>query len=101
VDEKINQLANLDIQTVLYRIVQEQVLNILKHSDARNVQVKAFVADKKIHMIVEDDGIGINLKLIQYGKGFSNIQEKTEALNGSFNLESVEGRPGFKLEVII
>ncbi len=101
VDEKISQLANLDIQTVLYRIVQEQLLNILKHSDARNVQVKVFMADKKIHMVVEDDGIGINLKQIQYGKGFSNIQEKTEALNGSFNLESVEGRPGFKLEVII
>lgn len=100
-DERINQLANLDIQTVLYRIVQEQVLNILKHSNARNVQVKVAVKDKKIHMSVEDDGTGINLGLVQYGKGFSNIQEKTDALNGSFNLFSEEGKPGFTLEVII
>ena len=101
VDEKINQLANFDVQTVLYRIAQEQVVNILKHSDARNVQLTVEVMDKKIKMIVEDDGTGINLKLIQYGKGYSNIQEKTEALDGDFNLESVEGKPGFKLEVII
>ena len=101
VDEKINQLANFDLQTVLYRIAQEQIVNILKHSKARNVQVAVEVMDKKIKMIVEDDGTGINLKLIQYGKGYSNIQEKTEALDGDFNLESVEGKPGFKLEVII
>jgi signal transduction histidine kinase len=57
--------------------------------------------EKKIKVVVQDDGAGINLKQIQYGKGFSNIQEKTEALGGNFNLESVEGRPGFKLEVVI
>lgn len=101
VDERINELANFDMQTVLYRIAQEQVMNILEHSDARNVQLTVGLMDKKIKMIVQDDGTGINLKAIQYGKGYSNIQEKTEALDGDFNLESVEGKPGFKLEVII
>lgn len=101
VDDSINQLANFDVQTVIYRIVQEQVLNILKHSEARNVQVKILADNKRIKIVVEDDGMGINPKAIQYGKGFSNIQEKTEAMDGSFNLESVEGKPGFKLEVIL
>jgi two-component system sensor histidine kinase UhpB len=101
VDDAINQFANFDVQTVIYRIVQEQMLNILEHSEARNVQVKVQLSGKKIRVIVEDDGMGINLKAIQYGKGFSNIQEKTEAMDGSFNLESVEGKPGFKLEVIM
>ncbi|MBL0356738.1 MAG: PAS domain-containing protein [Chitinophagaceae bacterium] len=101
VDDNINQFANFDVQTVIYRIVQEQVLNILKHSVARNVQVKVQAVGKKIKIVVEDDGMGINLKDIQYGKGFSNIQEKTEAMDGSFNLESVEGKPGFRLEVMM
>lgn len=101
VDDNIKQLTNFDLQTVIYRIIQEQTLNILKHSEARNVQVKVQSLDKKLKITVEDDGMGINLKTIQYGKGFSNIQEKTEAMDGSFNLESVEGKPGFKLEVII
>ncbi len=101
VDDHINAYANFDVQTVIYRIVQEQALNILKHSAARNVQVNIQWTGKKIRILVEDDGMGINLKGIQYGKGFSNIQEKTEAMDGSFNLESVEGKPGFKLEVIM
>lgn len=100
-DEKLNSLANFDVQTVLYRIIQEQVMNILKHSEARNVMISVEVNDKKIKVVVQDDGTGINLKQIQYGKGYSNIQEKAEALGGDFNLESVEGRPGFKMEVVI
>lgn len=101
VDDNLNTVANLDLQTVLYRIAQEQVINIEKHSNARNVLIKVELNGKKITMVIEDDGTGINLKSIQYGKGFSNIQEKTEALDASFNLESVEGKPGFRLEVII
>lgn len=101
VDEKLNSLANFDVQTLLYRMIQEQVVNILKHSDARNVMVSLEVIERKIKVVVQDDGTGINLKEIQYGKGYSNIQEKAEALGGDFNLESVEGKPGFKLEVIV
>jgi two-component system, NarL family, sensor histidine kinase UhpB len=101
VDEKLEQLAKVDVQTVLFRIIQEQVMNILQHSDARNVMISVQVNERKIKIVVQDDGTGINLKKIQYGKGYSNIQEKTEALGGDFNLESVEGRPGFKLEVVI
>lgn len=101
VDDNLDALAKVDVQTVLYRIIQEQLMNILEHSEARNVMVSVQARDKKIKVVVHDDGAGINLKNIQYGKGYSNIQEKTEALGGDFNLESVEGRPGFKLEVVI
>ncbi len=100
-DENAINIATADIQTVLYRITQEQVTNIEKHSAAKNILIKVETLGSKIRMTIEDDGIGINLKAIQYGKGFSNIQEKTEAFDGNFNLESVEGKPGFKLEVII
>lgn len=101
VDEKLNEAASVDVQMLLYRIIQEQVMNILQHSEARNVMISVEVMDKKIQVVVQDDGAGINLKKIQFGKGYSNIQEKAEALGGDFNLESVEGRPGFKLEVVI
>ncbi len=101
VQETVENMASLEMQTVLYRIAQEQLLNIEKHSAAKNVSIKIASQGKKIHMAITDDGIGINLKAIQYGKGFSNIQEKTEAFDGTFNLESVEGKPGFMLEVIL
>ncbi len=47
VDDNLNKLANFDVQTVLYRIVQEQVMNILQHSEARNVMVSVEVKDKE------------------------------------------------------
>ncbi len=100
-DENIIHKRDMDTQTVLYRIAQHQLINITKHSHAKNVLVKIKAAGKKLKMSIYDDGMGINLKTIQYGKGFSSIQEKAEAFGGSFNLESMEGKRGFKMEVVI
>jgi PAS domain S-box-containing protein len=97
----IPHIKDIDVQTVLFRIAQKQVVNIEKHTNATHVLVKIEGSGNKIKMTIEDNGDGINLKKIQYGRGFSNIQQKAEAFNGSFNLESIEGKPGFKLEVII
>jgi two-component system, NarL family, sensor histidine kinase UhpB len=101
VDEDAIGRRDMDTQTLLYRIAQHQIKNIMQHSNAQNVLLKIKTAGSKIKMSVYNDGTGINLKAIQYGKGFSNIQEKTEAFGGSFNLETAEGKPGFTLEVII
>jgi two-component system, NarL family, sensor histidine kinase UhpB len=101
VDEKALSRRDMDVQTVLYRIAQHQIKNIQQHSNAGNVQLKIKGEGKRIKMSIHDNGTGINLKAIQYGKGFSNIQEKTEAFGGSFSLESAEGKPGFTLEVIV
>lgn len=93
--------VNMDVQTVLYRIAQHQISNILKHSNATDILVKISMQGNKIKMSIRDNGIGINLKKVHYGKGFSSIQQKSAVFNGSFNLESIEGKEGFTLEVII
>ena len=101
IDNNIIEHVSDDIQIILYRIAEEQLTNISKHSNAKTAGLKIESVGKKIKMSVYDDGTGINLKTIQFGRGFSNIQEKTDAYGGSFNLESAEGKPGFKMEVII
>ena len=100
-DENIIGERDMDTQTVLYRIAQHHLINIVKHSNAKNITIKIGAAGKKLKMSIYDDGMGINLKTILYGKGFSSIQEKAEAFGGTFNLESIEGRHGFKMEVVI
>ncbi|MFT3682303.1 MAG: PAS domain-containing protein [Ferruginibacter sp.] len=100
-DDDLIRTTSNEVQIILYRIAEEQVTNIIKHSDAKNAKLIIERAGERLKMIVQDDGTGINLKAIQYGRGFSNIQEKAEAYGGNFNLESVEGKPGFKMEVII
>lgn len=92
---------DLHVQTVLYRIAQHQLKNILEHSAASEVTVTFSHLNEKIKMSVHDNGRGIDLKNLQYGKGFSNIQEKSEAFGGSFNLVSFEGKRGFTMEVVI
>ncbi len=92
---------NLDIQTLFYRIVEQQVLNVLTHSKATHITLKFIEYNGKIKMTFRDNGDGINIKNIQFGKGFSTIQERSAAFAGSFNLESIEGKNGFTMEVIV
>ena len=93
--------VNLDLQTVFYRIAQHQFMNILKHSAATHILLKISAQGKKIRMSIQDNGMGVDLKNIHFGKGFSTIQERSGVFGGSFNLESIEGKKGFTMEVII
>ncbi len=93
--------VSIDLQTVFYRIAQHQVMNIVKHSAATHLLIKISPQGDKIKMSIHDNGVGINLKNIQFGKGFSTIQERSEVFGGSFNLASIEGQKGFTMEVII
>lgn len=90
-----------ELQTVLFRIAQHQLNNIIRHSNATHLVVKITAWGKKIKMVIADNGPGINLKKIRYGNGFSNIEQKTAIYGGTFNLQSIEGKKGFTLEVII
>lgn len=100
-DEIDFKKMNIMLQTAFYRIAQHQIVNISKHSSATEIILTISRQGKKIKMSIYDNGPGVNLKHLQYGKGFSTIQERSEAFGGSFNLESVEGKRGFRMEVII
>lgn len=101
IKEETEQKINPDIQTAFYRIAQYQIDNIVRHSKAEKAYIKVEEAGEKFKLTIYDDGMGINHKALKYGKGFANIQEKTDAFDGSFSVESLEGKKGFKVEVII
>ena len=93
--------VNIDLQTVFYRVAQHQFFNILSHSDATHITLRLTTQNERIKMRITDNGTGIDLKKVQFGKGFSTIQQRTAVFGGSFNLESIEGKKGFTMEVII
>jgi PAS domain S-box-containing protein len=101
VTDKVEKLIRPEVQTVFYRIAQYQIANIAKHSNAKKASIKIERVKEKFRLIINDNGKGIDLKTIQFGKGFANIQEKTDAFDGSFSLQSLAGKAGFKVEVII
>ncbi|TAL43783.1 MAG: PAS domain S-box protein, partial [Chitinophagaceae bacterium] len=66
------QVKNDDLILNVYRIIQEQVNNILKHADAKTVSISVQTIDNRIQIITTDDGKGFNLNKIRNGIGISN-----------------------------
>jgi signal transduction histidine kinase len=82
----------------LLRIVQEALYNMGKHSKARSGKVTLRVAEGQFHLLIEDDGIGFDVKEtfkenIQFGHlGLVFMKERLRLLNGSFEVTSVKGK---------
>lgn len=75
------------IEIAVYRIFQELVNNIIKHSNAKQVDIQLMENAGKLMLIVEDDGVGMNGEN-QNGIGLSNIQSRLTTIDGKVNYES-------------
>lgn len=75
----------------LYRITQELITNIIKHSNARNAYVSLEVINEDIYLNVSDDGIGNIGDKISEGIGLKNITKRVHAMQGSITHQSKKG----------
>ncbi len=89
-----------DIQLNLYRILQEQLSNILKYANASLIEVKVNIVNQELVMVIKDDGIGFNVEDAKDGIGLANMKRRAELFYGSLNIESSPGN-GCQLEVTI
>lgn len=89
-----------DLKLNTYRIVQEQLNNIIKYAGAKNVTISIEVKNKIIHVVVEDDGKGFDVEARREGIGISNIVNRAESFNGHVKIISSAGK-GCRLNVII
>lgn len=87
-------------QLSLYRIVQEQVNNIIKHADASLVTIVLEEKDGQALLRIIDDGKGFSVDVKNGGIGLKNIKSRTELLGGTFFLESEPGN-GCTMEIRI
>ncbi|MGE5602539.1 MAG: ATP-binding protein [Nitrososphaerales archaeon] len=76
-----------DVATAAFRISQEAITNIIRHSGARRVWVSVSTADGRLTMMIEDDGAGLPESARQpgsahHGFGILGMQERAEALGG-------------------
>jgi signal transduction histidine kinase len=81
-----------DIAIALYRIVQEAMTNIAKHSQATQVNLKLSETPQELELIVEDNGQGFDPTQNTTGFGLQSMRERTEALGGLFYLNSKSGQ---------
>ena len=84
----------------VYRIIQEQLNNILKHAQASAVSIELNKQREQIRLRVEDDGKGFDPRMRRNGVGISNIMSRAELYNGKVEIDSSPGK-GCRLEVIL
>lgn len=92
--EGLNERMDSDVETVLYRVVQECVNNVIKHSGANKLDITLIKDDDGISVTVEDNGKGFNVKDAEKmeGLGLKNIRTRIEYLKGDVEWSSAEGR---------
>jgi signal transduction histidine kinase len=75
------------IEITIYRITQELINNILKHSKATEVSVQLYNTNNAIILIVEDNGVGLSIEKTTKGIGLLNISSRLDMVNGNVNFE--------------
>jgi signal transduction histidine kinase len=86
------------LRVPIFRILQESLNNISKHSEADSVQIYFGLQDGHIRLTVEDNGSGVDLKNLlsledgRRGFGIPSMRQRTEYSRGSFSIESMEGK---------
>jgi len=93
-----------ELETAIFRIVQEALTNMFRHSGARNGSVTLIGKDGAIAVTVRDDGKGIEEQVIQLrpesvGVGIGGMRQRVTELGGTLRLAN--GNPGTIVEVII
>lgn len=89
-----------EVKTSIYRIVQEALTNIVRHSQASSVGILLEQIDDRIKVFVEDDGIGFNIDLLEQPDhlGLVGMRERAEMLGGNLTVESL---PGYGTSIIV
>jgi signal transduction histidine kinase len=107
VDEKLLDEIEIGKQGVIFYLVEEAVNNARKHATADHIWVRLKSIEREIALLeIQDDGAGFNVSEINraYDErgslGMVNLRERTELVNGFFNIISAPGK-GTKVQVFI
>ncbi len=88
-----DERLNTSLEIAIYRMIQEVLNNMIKHSKANSIEVNLDYTGDKILLYMRDNGIGFNTKNIEHstGIGWKNIFSRVYMMNGEINIESSPG----------
>lgn len=76
------------VATGFYRLLQESLANVLKHAQARKVEVVLAFEERALRLSVRDDGVGFELDSTRPGYGLQNMRERVQELGGDIEVKS-------------
>ena len=84
----------IEVETALFRIIQESLTNVVLHAQATQVDVLLSLTEKHISVIVEDNGVGFAhaSTMTEEQLGLFGMRERVEMLGGMFTIESSPGK---------
>lgn len=80
-----------DVETVIFRIYQELVTNVLRHAQAEQVSIELYDRNNTRILTVEDDGVGFDPEARSNGAGMTGMRERAALVNGTIRFESEPG----------
>jgi signal transduction histidine kinase len=90
------------VETALFRIVQEAMTNVAKHANASRVDVSVSVDSAFLSLIIQDNGLGFDRDRAWHGKqpgwGIVGIRERAKLLGAECRIDSAPGK-GTRIEV--
>jgi len=91
VENFIENSVNDEFKLNTYRILQEQLNNILKHAKATKIVIKLLQNKKSVKLIISDNGIGFDTDKKMNGIGIANIKSRAASYNGTADFISQPG----------
>jgi len=87
-----NVVVDEDLKLNIYRVIQEQLNNVLKHSSAEKVSVSVEGINGWLKVKIEDDGKGFLLDKRRNGIGIANMTNRVESYNGQIKIDTSPGK---------
>ena len=81
---------NFQKELLLYRIVQEALNNIIKHAEAKEINLQLYYHKDHLDLSIQDDGIGFSEKHIKNKSGLLNMEKRAKMVNGDCTINSTQ-----------
>jgi len=82
---------NIDLKINLYRVIQEQINNVIKHSKASKCIIDLYQENSEIYLNISDNGIGFDITKLTSGIGLKNIETRVNLFDGNMEIIASEG----------
>jgi signal transduction histidine kinase len=93
--EGLQERLSPETESVLYRVIQECVNNVIRHSKANQLDISVIHEKGSVDITIEDNGIGFNIQEVTGGIGLQNMKARIQFLKGTLDIESSPGRGTF------